>query len=272
MSVVAGGVSGGPRRTVSSERWCEYFRSNAEALLPIPWDVGVRLSADEIATITTSIQEFQLGESSEGKTFAKMARAYAEQSGDLGYVVAHGLFIAEEHRHARDLGRVMDLAGIARVRKTAADGVFRWLRKLAGLEVSIGVLVTAEIIARVYYDALMRATTSPVLQTLCRQILQDEIMHVQFQTERLAIMRRSRGWPALLATHLLHRLAMSVACGVVWLKHRRVLGAGSFGLVRYWLAVRRELCIALHSMNPRRYEFDRPAIRTAEATREAVTV
>ncbi len=243
----------------SCEHWCEYFRSNAERLLPIPWEIGVNLSHDEHLTIAASIQEFQLGESSEGKTFAKMAREYAHQSGDLGYIVAQGLFIAEEHRHARDLGRVMDLAGIPRVSKTAADGAFRWMRKLAGLEVSIGVLVTAEIIARVYYDALLRATRSPVLQTLCRQILQDEILHIQFQTERLALMRQSRGRVALIATHLMHRLAMSTACGVVWLKHKNVLRAGGFGIIRYWLSVRREFGLALRSMDPRRYAFARPA-------------
>lgn len=237
----------------SSERWCDYFRSNANELLPIPWDQGVRLTDRQRNAISSSVAEFQLGESSEGKTFARMAREYAERSGDAEYILAHGLFVAEEHRHARDLGRVMDLAGIPRVSKTAADGIFRRLRKLAGLEMSIAVLVTAEIIAEVYYDALMRCTDSLVLRTLCQQILRDEVKHVEFQTQRLAIMRQSRSRLPLAVTHLVHVVFMAATCNVVWLKHRRVLRGGGYGLLSFFWSIRSRMQIATRSMNPRLY-------------------
>lgn len=243
------------RRPTTSHGWCEYFRSNAASLRPIPWELGVKLSFQELKAVTSSVQEFQLGESSEGRTFAKMAADYARRSGDAGYILAQGLFVAEEHRHARDLGRVMDLAGIPRVGRTVADGIFRRLRKLAGLELSIAVLVTAEIIARVYYDALLRCTQSAVLRTLCEQILADEIRHIEFQCERLAIMRRQRGRPALLLTHAVHRVFMLGTCGVVWLKHRRVLKRGGYGVIRFIAAVWRELRIALRIMDPRVYAW-----------------
>ena len=43
---------------------------------------------------------------------------HAADTGDATYVQALRLFMAEEYRHARDLGRVMDLAGIPRVGRT----------------------------------------------------------------------------------------------------------------------------------------------------------
>src|SRR5262249_10311893 len=144
------------------------------------------------------------------------AEAYAAKTGDTAYVTALGLFIAEEQRHGRDLGRFLDLAGIDRLRSTFADAIFRWLRHLAGLQLSIVVLLTAEIIAMVYYAALRDATRSILLRRLCDQILRDEVEHLRFQGERLAILRRR--WPRLLVHlgHAAHRAFMAVVALVVW--------------------------------------------------------
>lgn len=176
----------------TTEQWRGYFLYNAAQLLDIPWHLGVAFTEGERHAIAASIQEFQLGESSEGKHLIRQAREYAQRSGDVAYPHALALFIAEEHRHARDLGRVLDLAGIPRAARSWPDTVFRWLRHRAGLDLSITVLVTAEVIAKVYYDALRDATASPVLRRLCDQICADELAHVEFQTERLAILRRRR--------------------------------------------------------------------------------
>jgi hypothetical protein len=103
------------------------------------------------------------------------------------------LFTAEEQRHARDLARFLQLNGIALLKTTFPDRVFRRFRHLfGGLEISIGVLITAEIIAKVYYGALYHATKSSILRTLCDQILSDEIKHVEFQAEQLGKLRGRR--------------------------------------------------------------------------------
>src|SRR5204863_9873627 len=120
--------------------------------------------------------------------------AYAQRAGDPAYPHTLALFIAEEHRHASDLGRFLDTAGLGRAKRAWPDSVFRWLRHRAGLELSISVLVTAEIIAKVYYAALRDSTTSNVIARLCDQILSDEVQHVRFQCERLAILRARRSW------------------------------------------------------------------------------
>lgn len=241
---------------VSSTEWVEYFRTNSRSLLPIPWDQGAQVTDRQRDAIAVSIAEFQLGESSEGRHFIACARAYAAHSGDENYVAALGAFIAEEQRHARDLGRFMDLAGIPRAGHSWPDRIFRWLRRRAGLELSITVLVTAEIIARVYYAALRDATCSTVLRTLCRQILADEIRHVQFQAERLAILRRGRSRRTIAAAQVAHRLFLAGTCLVVWHKHRRAMRAGGYGFRRFWRETWSYMRDALRRMDPGQYTFE----------------
>ena len=147
-------ASRGTRRPWPSQAWCRYFRRNAQQLLDIPWEAGDCLSPDERAAIADSVREFQLGESAEGRHFVRAAKAYAERSGDRDYVDAVRLLIAEEQRHVRDLAHFLSLAGIPLAQRTWADSAFRWLRKRAGLEVCVSVLLAAEVIAKVYYAAL----------------------------------------------------------------------------------------------------------------------
>jgi hypothetical protein len=238
---------------VGSIAWVQYFRFNAKTLRSIPWEGGVFFTDETRAAIASSLQEFQLGESSEGKHLIACAKRHAAETGDAAYVEALGLFIAEEHRHARDLGRVLDLSGIARVSHAWPDTVFRFLRRLAGLELSIVVLVTAEIIAKVYYAALREATGSPVLRRLCDQILSDEVRHVHFQTERLAVMRRGRSGSAVALCQLMHRILMAGTCLVVWHKHGRAMRAGGYGFRRFWRETWLEMADALVRCDPASY-------------------
>lgn len=239
--------------SMTSEQWRDYFHKNAANLLDIPWETGVTFTDDEKTAVASSMQEFQLGESSEGKHFQGLAKEYSQLTGDNSYIFALRLFIGEEHRHARDLGRVMDLAGIERIGHTWPDAVFRWLRHRAGLELSIGVLVTAEIIAKVYYIALREATSSPVLRRLCEQILSDEVQHVRFQCERLAIIRARRSRAAVWLKGALQRCFFGGTCWVVWWKHRHALRAGGFSYRSFRRAARQEMSAAVALMNPRNY-------------------
>ena len=225
----------------SSREWVEYFRTNHSRLLPIPWSLGAELGAAERAAIKSSIQAFQLGESSEGRNLMRYARAWAACSGDSDYVEAIGLLIAEEQRHARDLGRFMELNGIPCIRRRWTDSIFRRLRNFVGtLEISIAVLVTAEIIAKIYYTALREASSSPLLRRICDQILRDEARHVEFQTEQLAKLQRGRVAPLLWATLALHLLLFAGATLVVAWTHRPVLCRGGFGFFRFCRACLRE--------------------------------
>jgi hypothetical protein len=259
---------------LSSRQWRQYFQENGlRGADDIPWGDGDRgLGDPQRSAIAASIAEFQLGESSEGWHLLDGAQRWAQASGDDEYVPAIRLFIAEEQRHARNLGQFMDAARISRLRQSWRDDVFRWLRRRAGLELSISVLVSAEIIAQVYYMALLRATDSTVLQALCARILQDEEEHVRFHCQRLAILRRRRCGALRIATTLLHRMFMAGVWRVVWLKHGRALRAGGFARRTFRAAVRQKLHSALEQMNPRRYSFAALEERAPVGARAAAAV
>ena len=212
--------------------------------------MGAGLTTSDRDKIADSVREFQLGESAEGRHFVRAAKEYAAQVGDREYIDAVRLLIGEEQRHARELARFLELAGIPLAEVTWADTAFRWLRKRAGLEVCVSVLLTAEIIAKVYYAALDQATASPVLRRICEQILRDEVEHVRFQSERLALLRAARPRPIVAMQHLAHRALFGMACLIVWRKHAQVFRAGGYGFRRFWQSAWQEMRVALYHMTP----------------------
>jgi|1185.fasta_scaffold193665_1 hypothetical protein len=244
------------KRLWTSGQWCEYFARNGQGSNLLTREAQVRLSDDEKQAVTKSLQAFQLGESSEGLHLYHCALEYGQKTGDVEYVEAIKLFIREEQRHAQYIARFMCLASIALTRKIFIDGVFRMLRRLAGLECSISVLITAEIIAEVYYRALYNATQSDFLKAICRQVLSDEKMHVQFQAERLAIIRKHRNKLNSLTTNFLQRFLFAGTILVVWMKCKDTLRAAECTVVSFFLQCWRELNNAMHLMDPRLYEDD----------------
>ncbi len=241
------------RRT--SREWLDYFQGNARARMDICWKRGTGITDEERDAIAASVQEFQLGESSDGRCSLAIARRYAEQSGDHDYPEALAVFFREEGMHADMLGRFLDLAGLPRLSRSWRDSAFRKLRRCFNLEVLLVFLLVAELIAKVYYRALRSATGSPVLRRICSQILRDEKPHVQFHLERLAHIRRFRPrWLNLIAIETHRGLFLSV-CLVVWLKHGGAMRRGGFGFGRYFRQCRREFSEAARGMDPRRYSF-----------------
>ncbi len=216
-----------------SQGWVDHFLENREGAKGIPWDEDVPLTESERAAITSSIQTFQLGESSDGGHFIDLAQRWATESGDPAYGDAVRLFIAEENRHSELLGRFMDGQGIDRVQHQWSDRLFRWMRKRAGLELCIRVLIAAEIIAKVYYRALRDATLSPVLNGICTQILWDEAHHIAFQGSAIHRLQRQRSAPARWLAKCAYRGFMVGTIAVVWFEHGRALRAGHYTLVRF---------------------------------------
>jgi hypothetical protein len=238
-------------RTTSD--WCTYFARNDATLLDIPWSRGADIAPAELAALAPSLRQFQLGESSEGRNLLRAAARYADQTGDPAYLTAIRYFVAEEQRHARDLGRFLTAAGVPLLRADWTDGVFRWLRRLAGLEAILCILLVAELIANVYYRAIRAASRSATLRTLCTQLLRDERMHVRFHLERLAILRRNRSRPRVAASVFAHRVLFTGTCLVVWAQHRRALRAGGYGLWRFRRELSHEFRTATRLMDPRTY-------------------
>jgi hypothetical protein len=81
-------------------------------LQPIYWDDPYRLDPQEYATIARSIQQFQIGESSEGKYLIESTKRYMSGNPDKSYLQALIRFVHEEQRHAQDLALFMDKQNI----------------------------------------------------------------------------------------------------------------------------------------------------------------
>lgn len=214
--------------------WLAYFQNNHHSLLALPWEESNSLTHAEKVIIATSIRKFQLGESSEGCHLMKVTREFAKQSGDLTLIEIMKLFIGEEQRHARDLGRFMAKEQIQLASQDWTDHIFRRVRKLAGLELAISVLLIAELVATVYYKALGNATRSHLLQQLCCQIQADEVQHTYFQAYLLACIRQNRFWLLTYLSSFFHAGFYSLSLILIWFDHRSVLIAGGYNFKRFW--------------------------------------
>jgi hypothetical protein len=245
----------GPRPW-TARAWVAYFKRNAATLRPIPWERGAEATAEELAAIGRSLQAWQLGETSEGNHLRTAAARYAARVGDPDYPPAVDLFIREEQRHGETLGRFLDLAGVGRISADWGDYLFRAFRYcITDMEVWTTPVVMVETMALVYYNAIRRATRSAVLTTICTQILADEIPHLRFQCERLAIIYLRHSRPRIWLTMAAHRLIFLLMIGLIWLGHRRALRAGGYSARRYWRAAWDRMNAAWRLMNPRRYAW-----------------
>lgn len=211
-----------PHADWSAHDWAGYFRQRRATRPPLPWENGPQLTPEEQRSVLGSIAIFQRGETGEGRHFLRVGRQHAADVGDPEYVDALTLFIAEEGDHASLLKLYLEGLDYACLTRNWTDFCFRWLRHQAGLELTITVLLTAEVIAMVYYAALRRATHCPLLRGICSQILEDEVFHLKFQGDRLGRLYALHS-PAVAAIHrALHRGLLECVWRVVWWTHRPV--------------------------------------------------
>ena len=211
-----------------SASWRRHFLAAATAADRLPWDDPTTLSREESRCIESSIQQFQLGEGSSGRRLLQRGREFANAAGDPDFIEALTLFVKEEQRHSGYLLRFMQGEGIPASSSDWVDTVFRRLRVLAGLELSLRVLVSAEIIAIPYYRALGAATQSPLLQAICARILIDEAAHLRFQASMLSRFAANRALFADRIVSAIHRLFLLITCLVVWREHGRVFRAAGY--------------------------------------------
>lgn len=220
----------------SLKSWHAYFSKNRTNSGNIPWDAQDALTGDEKECIRHSIAAFQLGEYSEGKGLLKSAARYAEKLDGEYLVPITKLFIAEEQNHALLLKRFMDIHNIALIRKNWTDAVFRRLRKNVGFELTITVLITAEIISVVYYRALKRATNSKMLAGICDKILTDETFHIKYESEIINHIRDSKPAAVKQVTAFLHQFLFFGTMLVVYFNHKKVLKRGGCDFSDFWAA------------------------------------
>lgn len=215
---------------ISFRDWTEYYLANKTHFADLDWATTHLLTDAEYKLLYTTLQQFQRGEHSEGKSLMR----YAKRLQDPEYLSAIRLFIREEQTHAMVLGKFMDRNDIPKINRDWVNDVFQRLRRLTSLENSIHVLLTAEIIAAIFYKALHDASGNHTLKIICRQILSDEEMHINFQAFTLKKFYDQKALPLQAFTTFYRVVLLAGTIGVVWMEHETVLKAGGYGLRRFW--------------------------------------
>ena len=209
--------------------WLDYFKRNQSHFESLNFSGIEQLTENEKAIVFKSIQQFQKGENSEGKHLYNFAKDWGNQD----YFETIKLFIKEEQKHALVLGIFMEVNDIPKIKSHWVDGVFRGLRKIGGLENSINVLLTAEVIAAIYYQALKQATKNKTLIAICEQIIRDEEMHINFQSQTLGMLHMSKGLFSRAFAIAKKRILMVGTIAVVWVFHSAVYRAAGYNLNKF---------------------------------------
>jgi hypothetical protein len=217
----------------TSYDWVEYFYQNAPEPL-FPWTHPARLSESERKAVIASIQQFQLGEGASGTRLLQRAQRFSRETGDLGLIAALKLFLREGQRHSRILAKFLQLENAPCLHKHWVHNAFRWLRGLAGLELCLKVLVTAELLGRPYYAALRDATRSPLLKSICQRIFDEEAEHLRFQAFALSRFqhRHRRLTQSLIKAG--HLILLASTAALVWAEHRPVFTSAGRSFRTFW--------------------------------------
>lgn len=210
------------------KKWTEWFAYNNEHRLSVDFSQETGLSEEEKRLIFPSVRAFQKGEGSDGVCLMNTVRKFAENIGEEAYTEAMQWFVKEENWHSAYLKQYMKHYDVKSAEKNFLDKCFRKLRQAGGLKCEITVLVTAEMIALTYYDALAKSVASPALGSICRQMLHDELPHIMFQSYTLSHFRNN------FADRFLRILLMEATLLFVWAAYHKVYEAGGYSFTKYF--------------------------------------
>ena len=212
-------------RSYSYHQWDMYLKENDKHRLKIDFSSERSLSKAEKALIFPSIKAFQIGEHSDGTVLLSAVTRFSEQINEPDYNDAMVRFIKEENYHSSYLARYMNHHKVPLAKSTFLDRVFRKIRQAGGIFFEITVLETAEIVALSYYSALgntAKKLGSAALESICDQMLHDELRHIVFQSYTVSRMKYSR------TKRLFRKLMMRITTDVVWIAYRDLLRAGDY--------------------------------------------
>jgi len=112
------------------------------------------------------------------------------------------------------------------------------MRKLAGLECMVTVLITAECWAAPYYRTVYRVSSCPALRAICRRILREEAQHLLYQASTLAVLQRLRSFWWRRLTYAAQHVLLAGTCVTVWAQHGRLLRHGGTSFLSFVLDCR----------------------------------
>ncbi|MCB0503506.1 MAG: ferritin-like domain-containing protein [Bacteroidetes bacterium] len=223
------------------KEWHQYFQSNRDHFDYIPWSGEPELDGFEEKLITRSIQQFQKGENSDGKHLMQLS----EKMNDDYYTLSIKGLIQEEQNHAAALGQFMAQEKIDTIGNHWLDTIFKRIIKTPSLEFTIMVLLAAELVATVYYKALRQATYSRTLKAICRQILVDEQMHIQFQTSALQLFYLKHNSFGRFLFRNFYLAFMLLTSYVIWFQYSNVLKKGGYSFTKCMYALLKEFAKAM---------------------------
>lgn len=225
---------------MNTAHWIRHFAQNTRLNETLELPAGPTNLPEKIRRpLADSLAVFQLGESGGGTRLRRYAREVAPLENFRGYQKAVDLFIAEEQSHAHLLARVVRHLGGALLERQWTNSVFRRLRGLVNLEFAVQVLLTAELVAEVYYGALCLRVRDEAVRVMARKILHDEMRHLAFQreflAERLAAFSPAGRWLWRLQFAGVHAATAAV---VAW-DHRRCFRALGLGMREFFQRARK---------------------------------
>jgi rubrerythrin len=218
----------------ASQAWIEHFESNMK-IERIDWRLKPSLTIIETKNILSSLQAWQLGETSDGSHLLRASKKYADAIGNGHYVKAVELFIKEEQKHGNNLGKYLDRIGEKRLKKNWADTMFRKVRYYnSGMELWTLAVITVESTAQVFYQSLKDATSCKLLKQICTDILIDEAFHIDFQSERFRLIYESKKPVSKLLCFYSYKCFYFSIIILVWFVYKRTFIAGGNGFNSYW--------------------------------------
>ena len=208
--------------------WLNHFEYHAQHPRCVPDGLADVLTGEERRLIASSIATFQLAEYSQGCTLRCAVRRFAYRNSKPELERIMELFVREEQRHADLLREFMTDHGMPVKNRSWTDLMFRALRRLAGFELYLHVLVAAELIGNVYYRALETVTGSQRLKVLCRTLVADELAHIAFESEMVRELRAQRPRTMQSLNRLAHQAFFACAALAVWTSNHAVLRAAGY--------------------------------------------
>jgi hypothetical protein len=234
----------------NSSYWVNYFNQNLKNQR-IDWSISPNLTQLEKTNILSSLQAWQLGETSEGTNLVNAATKHAKKLNDPYYTDAIKLFIKEEQKHGNNLGRYIDLIGEQRIKKDWGDSLFRKIRGLnTDMEFWTIAVITVESAAQIFYQCLKDATNCKLLEQISTDILIDEAAHITFQIERLSLIYRNKSSFMRTITYYFYTGFYFSTAMVVWLAHRRLFNAGRVDFSSYWIKMKLKFKKTIKKLKP----------------------
>lgn len=217
----------------TSQHWFNHFQNNL-TIQRVDWNLQPSLTQEERKNILSSLQAWQLGETSEGTHLMRAAMKYSKKIGDCDYPKAVELFIREEQKHGNNLGKYLDLIGEKRISKNWGDTLFRKIRYLnSSMELWTLAVITVESTAQIFYQSLKDATNCTLLKQICTDILIDEAKHIEFQQERLLIINEHKNAISKFIEYYFYVFFYFSTISVVWFAHKAVFKAGGLTFTSY---------------------------------------